>query len=183
MKSLEETEEMRQLLFACSAVLAMTVACQAAPVDGESAIFHDTLLEHMVGHWKLEGTLLGKHAVHTIDAAWILNHQFLQIHEVGALEPKSGKPGYEALPTIGYDNMSERYVAHWLDVFGGRFSETLGYGRRDGNAIHFVFEYPQGPFHTDFIWDPAHAQWRWHMTQKNESGKWTPFADMVMSRM
>lgn len=36
--------------------------------------------------------------------------------------------------------MSERYVAHWLDVFGGRFSETLGFGKREGNSIRFLFE-------------------------------------------
>jgi hypothetical protein len=42
--------------------------------------------------------------------------------------------------------MSERYVAHWIDVFGGRFSETLGYGKRAGDEIDFIFEYPDGPF-------------------------------------
>jgi hypothetical protein len=55
---------------------------------------------------------------------------------------------------VGYDNTSERYVAHWLDVYGGRFSETLGYGRRSSDSIEFVFEYPAGPFHTTFSWKP-----------------------------
>jgi hypothetical protein len=54
---------------------------------------------------------------------------------------------------IGYDNMSERYVVHWIDVFGVRFSETLGYGKRVGNEIDFIFEYPDGPFRTNLIWD------------------------------
>jgi hypothetical protein len=30
---------------------------------------------------------------------------------------------YEAMVFIGYDNTSERYVAHWIDIFGGRFSK------------------------------------------------------------
>lgn len=38
----------------------------------------------------------------------------------------SSPPNYEAMVFIGYDNTSERYVVHWIDVFGGRFSETLG---------------------------------------------------------
>ena len=46
---------------------------------------------------------------------------------------------------IGYDNTSERYVVHWLDNFGGRFSETLGYGLRSGNSIKFVSSTPTVP--------------------------------------
>jgi hypothetical protein len=83
---------------------------------------------------------------------------------------------------IGYDNISERYVAHWIDVFGGRFSETLGYGKRNGDKIDFVFEYPDGPFHTDFAWDAAHGIWRWRMEQKNAAGKWMQFADLTLAR-
>jgi hypothetical protein len=45
-----------------------------------------------------------------------------------------------------------------------------------------VFEYPDGPFHTNLIFDPAHDQWRPHLTQKNAQGRWTDFADMTMSR-
>ncbi|HEY8226282.1 MAG TPA: hypothetical protein VIG25_13455 [Pyrinomonadaceae bacterium] len=33
---------------------------------------------------------------------------------------------YEAMVFIGYDNTSERYVAHWIDIFGGRFSKDEG---------------------------------------------------------
>ena len=51
--------------------------------------------------------------------------------------------------------MTERYVAHWIDVFGGRFSETLGYGKRVGNKINFIFEYTDGPFRTNLIWNAA----------------------------
>jgi hypothetical protein len=31
---------------------------------------------------------------------------------------------------LGFDHRSERYVAHWIDMFGGRASETLGFGTR-----------------------------------------------------
>jgi len=43
-----------------------------------------------------------------------------EIHGWGPPEPKTAKPQYEAMPMIGYDNLSERYVVHWI-VFGGRF--------------------------------------------------------------
>jgi hypothetical protein len=98
----------------------------------------------MVGHWTMNGTLMGQPTTRTVQAKWVLNHQFLGTHEWGPPDPKTGKPQYEAMPVIGYDNMSERYVAHWIDVFGGRFSETLGYGKHVGNEIDFIFEYPDG---------------------------------------
>ena len=37
---------------------------------------------------------------------------------------------------IGYDNLSERCVVHWIDVSSGRFSETPG--KRVGNEIDFL---------------------------------------------
>lgn len=114
----------------------------AQPIDGANAVLADSLLDNMVGHWKMSGKMMGKPAAH----------------------------------------MSERYVAHWIDVFGGRFSETLGYGKRVGNEIDFVFEYPDGPFRTNFVWDAAHQKWHWQMTQKNAAGQWTSFADVTLSR-
>ena len=60
----------------------------------------------------------------SVKAEWVLNHQFLLVH----IKDGSSPPIYEAMVFIGYDNTSERCVAHWIDVFGGRFSETLGYG-------------------------------------------------------
>jgi hypothetical protein len=69
-------------------------------------------------------------------------------------------------------------VLHLLDIFGGRFSETLGYGTRNGNEIRFVLEYPDGPFHTTFRWSPENATWQWLMEQKDKDGKLTTFADL-----
>jgi hypothetical protein len=82
---------------------------------------------------------------------------------------------------IGYDNVSERYVAHWLDVYGGRFSETLGYGTRSGDQIEFVFEYPDGPFRTTFRWMADKKQWQWQMRTKNSAGKWVDFSNLTLT--
>jgi hypothetical protein len=84
---------------------------------------------------------------------------------------------------IGYDNMSERYVVQWLDTFGGRFSESLGYGRREGaNAVRFVFEYPDGPLHNTFSWKADDKTWSILIEQKDGKGKWTIFAEEVLER-
>ncbi len=44
--------------------------------------------------------------------------------------------------------MSERYVVHWVDVFGGRFSETPGYEKRVGNEIDYHVHSAHCPLHT-----------------------------------
>jgi hypothetical protein len=79
--------------------------------------------------------------------------------------------------------VSERYVLHLLDVFGGRFSETLGYGARQANELQFVFEYPDGPFHARFRWSAEKDSWQWVMQQKDKNGRWTNFADLKLTRI
>lgn len=57
-----------------------------------------------------------------------------------------------------YDGFQfSRYVGTPLDIFGGRFSKTLGFGLRAGNQICFVFEHPDGPFHTTHRWNPENG--------------------------
>jgi hypothetical protein len=144
--------------------------------------WRDDLVDRMVGTWKLQGPVMGREAHHTVEAEWVLNHQFLRIHEKTEAGAPASEQQYEAIWFLGYDPISERYVLHLLDVFGGRFSETLGYGVRDGNAIRFVFEYPDGPFHTVVRWSPEKDTWQWLMTQKDKDGKWATFGDLKLTR-
>jgi hypothetical protein len=153
---------------------------QAPALDGPQRIFHDELLEHMAGDWRLSGSAMGETSEHQVHVDWVLNHQFLRIHEKAVAPSKAGLL-YEAMVMVGYDNTSERYVAHWIDVFGGRWSETLGYGRRDGNTIEFLFEYPDGPFRTAFRWEPESKSWHWRMRQKDKSGTWRDFANLTLT--
>ena len=148
------------------------------PLDGPNATFKDELLENLVGDWKLSRQIRGRTVENSAKVEWILNHQFLRIHMKDVQTPST----YEAMVFVGYDNASERYVVHWIDVFGGRFSETLGYGKRDGNSIKFVFEYPDGLFHNTFTWNAADKTWTFLMEQKNQQGKWTRFAEDRLRR-
>jgi Protein of unknown function (DUF1579) len=166
--------------FVCLSAWIVT-AQESPPLDGPKRPLSDELLGQMVGNWRLAGTIMGRNAEHNVDAAWVLNHQFLRIHEQAA-DPKSSDPPYEAMVMIGYDNASDRYVAHWMDVYGGRFSETLGFGQRNGDAIEFVFEYPDGPFRTAFRWQPDQKQWLWSMRTKDRTGRWVDFSNLVLSR-
>lgn len=162
-------------------LLFSAVAAIPQDLDGPSHVFRDALLDNLVGNWSLSGKVMGQTADHLVEVQWVLNHQFLRIHEKDRAPAVEGRVPYEAMVMVGYDNTSERYVAHWIDVYGGRFSETLGYGARIGDEIRFVFEYPDGPFHTTFRWVPETRQWNWHMQMRDKSGKWKDFADFTLS--
>ena len=146
------------------------------------AEWHDDLVDHLSGKWTMGGQVMGREAHHEVQAEWALNHQFLRIHEQTVTGAPADESKYEAIWFLGWDPVSEKYVMHLVDVFGGRFSETLGYGRREGNEIRFVFEYPDGPFHTAFRWSAEKDAWEWVMEQKDKNGKWSSFADLKLSR-
>lgn len=162
----------------CSGSFATDHLVAQEPLDGRNVMFRDQLLDNLVGDWKLTRKIREQSVENSVRVEWVLNHRFLRIHMKDAANP----PVYEAMVFVGYDNTSERYVAHWLDNFGGRFSETLGYGTRSGDSIKFVFEYPDGPFHNTFTWSPATKRWTFLGEQKNRAGKWTVFAEDLLSR-
>jgi hypothetical protein len=147
------------------------------------AEWHDELVDHLAGAWKMEGQIVGRDAHHNVQAEWVLHHQFLRIHEKTAADAPASEHPYEATWFLGYDSTSDRYVLHLFDIFGGRFSETLGYGVRDGDAIRFVFEYSDGPFHTMIRWSPEKDTWQWLMEHKDKDGKWTKFGELTLTRL
>ena len=171
------------ILFAALVGTAPAAKAQAVapPLDGRERVMQDTLLDHLTGEWRVDRTMGGRATGSAAHAEWVLNHQFLLLHYQD--NPHTATPGgYEAMVFIGYDNASERYVAHWIDVFGGRFSETLGYGKRDGNAIRMVFEYPDGPFFNTFTFDPVAHGWTSLMRTKNQKGDWVTFASERLTK-
>jgi Protein of unknown function (DUF1579) len=174
----------RRIVVVASALflLILPVSSMEQDLDGPTHIFNDSLLENMVGTWNLTGKVLGRPANHSVQAEWVLNHQFLRIYEKDKNSATNVTVPYEAIIMIGYDNASERYVVHWTDIYGGRFSETLGYGARAGNEIRLVFEYPDGPFHTTFRWLPETNQWTWRMRSRDKTGKWADFAELALAR-
>src|SRR5690349_16483282 len=112
--------------------------------------FNDTLLNNLTGQWDLSGKIMGRDVKNRFSAEWTLEHQYLELNFVDTVTP----PSYSARVFIGYDCTSEKYVVHWLDIFGGRVSETLGYGTKSGNDYTFRFEYPDGPFINQLTYDP-----------------------------
>jgi hypothetical protein len=151
------------------------------PAQASAADWHE-MVDHVAGTWTMTGDVLGKSAHHVVHAEWVLDRQFLRIEEKTSSDAPPDERRYNSIWFLGYDDVSDCYVLHLLDTFGARFSETLGYGTRDGNTIHFVFEYPDGPFHTDFAWNPQKQEWNWLMQQKDKDGNWKPFAHLTLAK-
>lgn len=171
---------LRGILLLCSIVVALPAAGQQAEpsLDGPKHVFQDPFLEQLTGTWIMVGAVRGRPATYSLHVEWALNHQFLRLE----MREVSDPPAYQASVYIGYDNTSERYVAHWLDTFGGRFSETLGFGKRSGNAVLVVFEYPDGPFHTTFTLNSDAKTWNILMEDRDKSGSWREFAHYALKR-
>jgi hypothetical protein len=160
------------VLFSCVCVTAVA----QSPRD---QVFKDDLLDNLAGEWKLVRKIRGRITENVVKADWVLNHQFFRIQMRDVENP----PAYEATVFIGWDPMQERYVVHWLDVFGGRSSQTLGYGTRNGNTIKFTFAYPDQPFVNTFTWNPEAKTWNFLMQQKNPNKSWGVFAEDDLSRI
>lgn len=166
---------MRRCLFLMLLFAAPLVAQQ----DGRDAQFKDALLDNLVGKWDAPGHVRTREVKSRLSADWVLNHQFLQLK----LEDTATPSTYEAWIFIGYDFRSERYVVHWIDVFGGRFSETLGYGARTGDSsVRFTFEYGDGPFRDTLTWNAREKSWQWLIEDKDQAGRWRTWAEYDLRR-
>lgn len=145
-------------------------------VNGPNAIFQDDLLDRLVGKWKVTGTVHGSPSTQTLDAEWVLNHQFLRIHQKSAESVAGTNVPYEGVFFIGYDDESNRYIAHLMNVFGGRDSETLGYGQRNVNEIKLVFTSLDATVASSFTWKPKSGVW--DLVSTLESPKVEPILEL-----
>jgi hypothetical protein len=144
----------------------------------DSEYFTDSLLQKLTGNWIATGTVGGDEVVYKFSVQWVLNHQFLEL----VISDTAAKPEYTAKVFIGYDCTNDRYVVHWIDNFGGQFSETLGYGKRNDQLIEILFEYPDGHMVNSFSYNQENDSWISYTTSKGKNGKWTTFGDIHLKR-
>jgi hypothetical protein len=150
----------------------------------QTTTFQDTLLEKMKGNWILKGTIGGQETTHDVAITWILDHQYLQLHEVSREKYSDGKAAYEALVLIGWDAQLNKYACLWLDVTsgGGLRSNTIAHAERSGNKIPFLFIINEKRiFHTTFIYDKNSGTWQWLMDDE-DNGKVEPFARVTLTK-
>jgi hypothetical protein len=148
---------------------------------GQQPTFHDQLLDHLTGNWVLQGTIAGKETTHDVAVEWVLEHQYVRIHEVSREKNPQGLPAYEAMVFVGWDQSSSEYVCAWLDVYGGMSPATIGRAKRSGDEIHFLFKDTGSVFHTRFVYHPDAGTWEWTMDSE-EKGAMKPYARVKLTR-
>lgn len=152
------------------AVLAAALAgrLHAAP---DAARFEDARLDRLAGRWNVARTIRGEVVRNSLDAEWVLQHRFLRLHYTDPARP----PAYEAMVFMGWNRERGEYVVHWIDAFGGDFSETLGHGRAEGDSIVLLFHYPSGDFRNTYRWWPGRGEWTSRGESQDSTGAWRPF--------
>lgn len=162
------------ILLVCAPTIPVALHGQGAP----GGTFQDPLLDKFVGKWHLTGQIMHQPADHSVKVDWVLNHSFLRVHE----KTLAGAPAYEALAFVGWDSQKKQYIVHWMDIFGGHPSETIGHGAPEGNTVPLAFDYPEGAFRSKWTYDPATDSWHWQMENRNQQGAWEEFASVDLKR-
>jgi hypothetical protein len=164
--------------------ITLCIILASCTVSAQQPIFQDSLLDHMIGKWILQGTIAGKETTHDIITEWVLGHQYVRLQEISREKKTDGEAVYEAIVFIGWDEPSSQYACLWLDVTGGGglSAQAIGHGKRNGNEIAFLFNGSDGSiFHTTFVYDRGTDTWQWLMDGE-ENGKLQPFARVKLTR-
>jgi len=154
----------------------------AGPAGTQQASSHDPLIEHMQGAWVMEGTIAGKPTIYDVTGEWVLNHQYMRLHEVSRDKKPDGSPGYEAMIFIAWDGPTETYALVWLDDYGDVSRQSLANAVRAGDALPFVFyDIDGGKTRTTMTYLPAADRWTWTIDEDSHGGS-TAFARVTLRR-
>lgn len=168
---------MRSIFIA--AVLAWTGASMASAQTQRPP---SELLERITGRWVLEGTIAGKTTIHDVDARWVLNGQYVQLHEVSREQDAQGRPAYEAIVYFTWEPSRGEYSCLWLDSTSnaGLSNGVPGRAKPSRDELRLLFKYPDGStFHTTFSYDRKADTWQWNMDGEDK-GQLVPFARVTL---
>ena len=157
-----------RLLGALSLVLAVPLSAQTTRTASMEA-----LLEHLVGQWRMTGSVRGRPATYTLDATRVLQNRFVELHMVDVNQP----PAYEARVFIGVDSINGQYIAHWLDRFGAAYSIPHATGTARGDTLVLTFPYPSGTFRDTFVYDARADSWYFRLEAADSAADWRLFAE------
>jgi len=161
--------------------LALTVAAPAAAQTADPQL---ELLDRMTGHWVLRGVIAKKQTTHDIDVAWVLNKEYVQIHEVSREKDAQGRPAYDAIIYIAWNPKLGEYSCLWLDnTATWDFKATgIGHAKPAADRIALRFQDPDGGIdRTTFAYDRKAGSWSWTIDSESK-GKTTRFADVKLTR-
>ena len=144
-------------------------------------MFKDKFLDELTGEWTLTGQMGDKPLTQSVIANWVLAEQFVEVRCVQSDRDTTQKgPPYEAIYLIGFDAKTQKYVFHLFDTLGVTSGYKFGIGKREGDSIEFVFDYPSGPFYNTLVFHED-GTWTWFL-EGSENGTRKTFATKHMTR-
>ena len=147
-----------------------------APAVAQESVFPDDLLDRLAGNWLMQGTIGGEEVNHDVVAEWVLERGYLQLYELAREKDDRGKPAYEAIITIGWDEPSRRYVCQWLDsTGGGGLTGPLGYAEPGDDELAWVFDAPGMLIHNTFTYNRDSDTWDWAIDTGTAADNLTQF--------
>lgn len=144
----------------------------------------DSLLDRLIGHWVLRGPMAGREVVHDVTVRWVLDSEYVELHEVSRERAANGRPAYEAIVYLVHDPHTGEYAALWLDNtdYNAFLPAGVGHARAVVDSIPFLFtDSPTSRFHNTFVYDRASDSWAWHM-DNDQNGVLRPFARVTLTR-
>ena len=152
---------------------ALRLVAQSSP-----AASMDSLLEHLVGAWRMTGSVRGRPVAYAMDGVRVLQRRFVELHMKDVTRP----PTYEARVFIGVDSVGGRYIAHWLDRFGAAYSIPHAIGEQRGDTLLLRFPYPDGAFRDTFVYHRRSDSWDFRLESADSTGSWRLFAEYEVRR-
>ena len=167
------------------ALVVAAVLVPEASAQGPATSAPPALMDQMTGHWVLTGTIAKAQTTHDVDVDWVLNRQYIRIHEVSREKDASGGPAYEAWIYLVWDAKAREYAVMWLDnTAATNFApEGVGHAVPDGDRIPIVWKDADGGgIRTTFAFDRAKDGWAWTIDNVNTAGVVSPFARVTLAR-
>jgi hypothetical protein len=144
----------KNLILVLALFIAPLTIAQQPPVNSP-------LLDHLAGHWLMDGAIANQPTQHDLDAEWVLDHHYLRLHEVSHETKPNGQPKYEAMIFIAWNDQPKHYSCAWLDVYGSFSVASIGWAPPSDNELAFLFKNEKGEsdFSNVFIYDPKTDTW------------------------
>jgi hypothetical protein len=141
------------------------------------------LLDRLTGDWVMTGMVDGEQVVHEVTGEWILEDGYLMLHELSRQQDATGRPAYEAVVIISWEEVNGEFKCLWLDTTAntGLDDPVIGIATPAGHDIAFVWTGEENRFHNTFSCDDGEGTWRWVLRSERD-GEFALFADVTLKR-
>jgi hypothetical protein len=163
-----------------TAALALFLPALASP---GATLAPPELLGRLAGEWVLTGMIDGQPVIHDVKAEWVLEGGYLKLHELSREKEASGRPVYEAIVILSWEEINGEYKCLWLDTTAntGLDNPVIGRAQPAGHDIPFVFADEVSRFFNTFSYDAGEDSWRWVLNSER-NGELVLFADVTLVR-